>query len=119
MRLQNLNMIAAPRTAEDETVPDQDKTGKVDQKYLSNFWESMTGEGGRLDIIDYICPNCHKNILWQVWAGTYCIHCGTQLFSAPRRKLDAKQYTNWRGKEIEKMRYSGPERKQRRMNKLK
>lgn len=90
------------------TVPDQDKAGKVDRRYLSNFWETTTGEGGRLDIIDYICPHCHQNIFREVWSATYCRKCNTPIFSAPRRKLDAKQFTNWYGREIEGMKYAGP-----------
>ena len=94
----------------EQAVPDQDKTGKADRRYLSTFWESVTGEGGRLDIIDYICPHCHKNIFWQLWSATYCPHCNPPVGSAPRRKLDAKQFTNWRGNDVESMRYTGPNR---------
>jgi DNA-directed RNA polymerase subunit RPC12/RpoP len=96
------------------TAPDQGKAGKADRRYLSNFWEAERGEGGRLDIIDYICPKCHKNIYYQLWAATYCPHCNTPIFSAPRRKLDAKQFTNWRGNIIENMQYKGPEKKRKR-----
>lgn len=78
------------------TEPEQPKSGTVDQKYLSSRWETMTGEGGRLDIIDYICPHCHRNVFWQLWNANRCPHCDTPIFSAPRRKLDAKQYRNWR-----------------------
>jgi DNA-directed RNA polymerase subunit RPC12/RpoP len=93
------------------TVPDQDKTGKTtDRRYLSKFWESERGEGGRLDIIDYICPKCHKTIYYQLWKATYCPHCGTTIFSAPKQKMDNRQYTGWRGSAIERMRYNGPEK---------
>jgi hypothetical protein len=78
------------------TEPEQAKSGTVSQMYLSSRWESVTGEGGRLDIIDFVCPHCHNNIYWQLWAATYCPHCNTPIFSAPRRKLDARQYRNWR-----------------------
>jgi len=78
------------------TESEQAKTDKVDQKYRSKFWEPVTGEGGRLDIIDYVCPHCHKNLFFQLHSSTSCLHCGTPVFSAPRRKLDAKQHRNWR-----------------------
>jgi len=91
------------------TAPDQDKAGKsYDRRYLSNFWEAERGEGGRLDIIDYICPKCHKNIYYQCWAATYCPHCNTPIFSAPRRKLEKKQYNNWRWDDMESVQYTGP-----------
>ena len=77
------------------TESEQAKTDKVDQKYRSKFWEPLTGEGGRLDIIDYVCPHCHYNLFFQLHSSTSCLHCGTPIFSAPRRKLDAKQHRNW------------------------
>jgi hypothetical protein len=85
---------------------EQAKSSTVDQRYLSRFWETMTGEGGRLDIIDYICPHCHNNIWWNLWTATYCPHCDTPIFSAPRRKLDAKQFRNWRHTDMEGLRHA-------------
>lgn len=101
------------------TAPDQGKAGTADRSYLSNFWEAVRGEGGRLDIRDYICPRCHKNIYYMLWAATYCPHCNTPLFSAPRRKLDAKQFRNWQGDDIEGLRYFEVKRKQAPKKKLK
>jgi len=82
------------------TEPEPPKSGEVDQVYLSNSWEIMTGEGGSLDVIDHICPGCHKNINWQLWAATYCPHCGTPIFGAKRRKLDAEMRGNWSASDI-------------------
>lgn len=99
---------------DDLTESVQAKTDTVDQKYRSNFWETTTGEGGRLDIIDYICPHCHKNIFYQVHSSNTCIHCGTPIFSAPRRKLDAKQHRNWRYDSfLAGIQYTGPNTKNR------
>ena len=45
--------------------------------------EPIRGEGGRLDIIDYRCQQCHRLVYRDVWNGQYCPHCGAPVFSAP------------------------------------
>ena len=90
-----------------------DNPGKSNQDYSSkNYqWTAARGEGGRLDIIDYICPKCHKNIYYQLHSMNRCIHCGTPLFSAPRRKLNGEQFRNMQGSYLEELRYVGPKRR--------
>lgn len=95
-------------------LPESENPAKLDKLYLSNLWESTTGEGGRLDIIDYVCPKCHKNIFYNLHSMNRCIHCGTPIFSAPRRKMDGEQFRNMQGSYLEELRYDGPERRPKR-----
>ena len=84
-----------------------------DFAYTSSKWELVFGDG-RLAIIDYVCPNCHKNIHFHLWKATYCPHCGAPVFGALRKKLDGKQGRIGRDANfLEGQKYAGPDNRSR------
>lgn len=72
--------------------------------------EPIRGEGGRLDIHDYRCPQCHKLIFFSILASTFCPHCGGEVFAAPHKKLADKQYRGMSYAALDAMKYTGPKR---------
>jgi DNA-directed RNA polymerase subunit RPC12/RpoP len=73
--------------------------------------EAIRGEGGRLDVTDYRCQECHKLVHYQLWGGQYCPHCGAPIFSAPRRKLAGPTGRRPDYGYLEKLEYAGPQPK--------
>lgn len=97
------------------TVPDQFKTGEVlfGGKCLSStaprykIREVIEKDGYR----DYYCRKCKKTVYYSLWQATYCPHCGTPIFSASTKKIDAEMRHNWH--DYEEMKYAGPDKRSR------
>ena len=53
---------------------------------VSRSWIAVFDEFG--NIIDWICPRCHKNINYDIWSATYCPWCGLRIFARPSGRLD-------------------------------
>jgi hypothetical protein len=100
------NLITESEQAKSETV--LQRTLSTWEPVLGSKYKIITtrGEGGRLDVVDFICPHCHHNIFWMLWNGNYCLNCGNPVFSAPNRKLDAQQFRNWHQNDMEGLRHA-------------
>ena len=75
-----------------------------------SHWEPEFSEGA---LIEWHCGECHKIVYYSLWRATYCPHCGAPIFNFPRRKLDAPQHRGMSYNQMEKMKYAGPDQKDR------
>jgi len=53
---------------------------------VSKSWVAVFDEFG--NIVDWVCPRCHKNINYDIWSAAYCPWCGLTAFSYPRGRID-------------------------------
>lgn len=72
--------------------------------------KAIRGEGGRLDVTDYVCPQCHKLIYFSIRDSRHCPHCGGAVFGAQNKKLADRQYRGMPYAALDAMRYTGPKR---------
>jgi predicted amidophosphoribosyltransferase len=51
----------------------------------NRYWKAVRGEGGRLDIVDWICPVCKRMVYADVGPAR-CPQCGLEVLETPISK---------------------------------